>query len=389
MSQRKRVCILSLENVHQDGRVLRQIEYASREYDVTVVGWGRLDRPRDHVQMKAVEPKVFSTIQRQVQVALMAGGRLSPAFFERWYWRKPDHQEALRLVCESPCDLLHIDEAIALPIGIRAAEQLRCKVVYDAHEYSPGQEADKLWWRVLAQPFYTYLIRHYAGRADAMTTVGANIADRYRKEFGLAPSVIMNVPEYVELPFHPVDPEHVRIVHHTTAARNRMIEQMIDVVALTDPRFSLEFMLVERDAAYVQEVKQRAQERAPGRITFRAAVPPAQISPTINAFDVGLHLLPPVNYNWAQALPNKFFEFIMAGLALAIGPSPEMMRIVHERGVGIVADTFEPGDLAARLNALQPDQINEMKRRSLEAAKIFNAGAEMGKLMAIYAQVLQ
>jgi hypothetical protein len=389
MSPRPRICILSLEKVHQDGRVLRQIEYASRAYDVTVVGWGRLDTPRDNVQMKPVEPKVFSPVQRQFQAALMAAGRLSPAYWERWYWRKPDHREALRLVSGTPCDLLHIDEAIALPIGIRAAEQLRCKVLFDAHEYSPGQDTDKLWWRMLAQPFYTYLIRHYATQADAMTTVALGIAEHYRREFGLSPSVIMNTPEYIALPFHPVDPEHIRIVHHATAVRDRQLEQMIDVVALTGKRFSLEFMLLEKDTAYIEELRQRAQERAPGRITFRPSVAPAKIAPTINAYDIGLHLLPPINFNTAHALPNKFFEFIMAGLALAIGPSPEMMRIVREHGVGAVGASFEPEELAARLDALQPDEINEMKRRSLEAAKIYNAAAEMGKLMSLYAKVLQ
>jgi glycosyltransferase involved in cell wall biosynthesis len=117
-------------------------------------------------------------------------------------------------------------------------------------------------------------------------------------------------------------------------------------------------------------------------------VPPHQISETVNAYDIGLHLLPPVSFNSAQALPNKFFEFMMAGLALAIGPSPEMMRIVQEYELGVVASSFEPADLAQRLNALSPEEINAMKRHSLEAAKRFNAEVEMRKLLAIYQRVL-
>lgn len=37
---RPELCILSLSPIHQDGRVLCEIEYAARAYDVTVVGWG-------------------------------------------------------------------------------------------------------------------------------------------------------------------------------------------------------------------------------------------------------------------------------------------------------------------------------------------------------------
>jgi glycosyltransferase involved in cell wall biosynthesis len=387
-SHRKRLCILSLASVHQDGRVLRQIEYAATEYDVTVVGWGHLDKPRPTVRMKTVTPWAFSRPQRLIQAALVFAGRVSPASWEQWYWRKPDHREALRLVTEEPCDLIHVDEAIALPIAIKAAAALHCKVLFDAHEYSPGQDTDKLWWRILAQPFYTYLIRHYAPQADAMTTVAAGIAERYRREFGLDAAVIMNTPHLVELPFHPVQPDRIRIIHHATAVRDRHLEQMIETVKLTDARFALEFMLLEKDTAYIEELKQKARASAPDRISFRPSVPPHKIPETVNAYDIGLHLLPPVSFNSANALPNKFFEFIMAGLALAIGPSPEMMRIVQEYELGIVASSFEPADLAQRLNALSPEEIDAMKHRSLEAAKRFNADVEMGKLLAIYQRVL-
>jgi len=39
-----------------------------------------------------------------------------------------------------------------------------------------------------------------------------------------------------------------------------------------------------------------------------------------------------------HALSDKLFEFIQACLADAIGPSPEMARIIHEDSCGIVAD---------------------------------------------------
>jgi glycosyltransferase involved in cell wall biosynthesis len=318
----------------------------------------------------------------------MAGGRVTPAAWERWYWRKPDHREALRLVTEEPCDLIHVDEAIALPIAIKAASALRCKVLFDAHEYSPGQDTDKLWWRILAQPFYTYLIRRYAPQADAMTTVAKGIAERYRREFGLDAAVIMNTPYYAELVFRPVQPDRIRIIHHATAMRDRHLEKIIETVGLTDARFTLEFMLVEKDTEYIEELKQKAEAAAPGRVSFRPPVPPQKIPETVNTYDIGLHLLPPVSFNSANALPNKFFEFMMAGLAIAIGPSPEMARIVRERGLGVVADSFHPTDLAARLNALSPEEINAMKHRSLEAARDFNADIEMRKLLAIYARLL-
>jgi glycosyltransferase involved in cell wall biosynthesis len=387
-TDRHRLAILRLAPIQTDGKVLRQIEYAAGEYDVTVVGWGHLDRPRPHVAMAAVQRHMFSPAQRVVQAALMFGGRFSPDLWERWYWRKPDHREALALLVERSPELIHANEALTLPIGIEAARQTGARVLFDAHEYTPLLEEDKLWGRVLAVPFHHYLVRRYAPQADAMITVSQGIADRYRREFGLAPAVITNAPAYRELPYRPVDPARVRIIHHGMAMRDRRLEQIIEIAARLDARYALEFILVEKDRGYIEELRKRAARLTPGRVSFRDPVSPDEISAAINGYDIGLPWIPPVNFNYAHALPNKFFEAIMAGLAVATGPSPEMARIIEEYGLGVVAGSFEPAAMAALLNALAPEDANRMKQHSLLAARELNADVEMVKLLDIYRRLL-
>ncbi len=385
---RHRLGILRLAPIQTDGKVLRQIEYAAREYDVTVVGWGHVDRSRPHVEMCAVERHIFSPAQRALQAALMFGGRFQPAFWERWYWRKPDHRQALALLIDHPTELIHVNEALALPLGTTAASQTGAKVLFDAHEYTPLLEEDKFWGRLLAVPFHHYLIRQYAQQADAMITVCHGIAERYHQVFGLEPSVITNAPAYRELPFRSVDPGHIRIIHHGMAMRDRHLEQIIEISALLDARYAMEFILLDKDRGYIEELKARAARVAPGRVSFLDPVPPEEITAAINLHDIGLSWIPPVNFNYANALPNKFFESIMAGLAVATGPSPEMARIIREYNLGMVADSFEPAAMARLLNTLPPEEVNSMKRRSLLAARELNADVEMGKLLDIYRRLL-
>jgi glycosyltransferase involved in cell wall biosynthesis len=385
---RHRLGILRLAPIQTDGKVLRQIEYAAREYEVTVVGWGQMDNPRPHVGMRSVPRHVFPPGQRLFQALLMFGGRFSPNLWERWYWRKPDHRQALDLLVENSPELIHANEALSLPIGIETARRTGARVLFDAHEYTPDHRANNLLWRVLAQPLYTYLIRAYAPRADAMITVGSGIAEKYRERFGLTADVITNAPPYVALPFRATDPERIRLIHHGGAIRERNMEEMVEALALTDARFSLDFMLIDGTPGYLSKFRTWAERRVPGRIRFRDPVAPAQIAETINEYDIGLFLIPPVNLSYAMALPNKFFEFIMAGLAVAIGPSPAMADIVRQHGLGIVADTFAPADLAACLNHLGHEQIDVMKRHSLAAARVLNADIEMDKLLGIYRRLL-
>jgi hypothetical protein len=138
-----------------------------------------------------------------------------------------------------------------------------------------------------------------------------------------------------------------------------------------DDRFTLDLMLMEAQTPYMRKL--RAAAAADPRIRFRPAVPMQQIAATINEYDIGVFLLPPVNFNYRMALPNKFFEFVQARLAVAIGPSPEMARLVQHYGFGIVTDSFDPVDLARRLNALQPADIERMKQAADVASRELNA----------------
>jgi hypothetical protein len=74
-----------------------------------------------------------------------------------------------------------------------------------------------------------------------------------------------------------------------------------------------------------------------------------------------------------MALPNKFFEFVQARLAVAIGPSPEMARLVRQYGFGVVSDSFDARELATRIAALTPKDIERLKHRSDSASAELNA----------------
>lgn len=397
-----RVCIVSLSDLARDGRVLRQIDAAAAAgYDVTVVGWGepgRVPLPAG-VRFTAVARHRFGPAGRAAQALRLALGRVSPRAFEAWTWRKPDHRAAFDAIVAARPDLIHANEAISLPIALAAADALaaapggaarrRVPVLFDAHEYSPDRLPRRTLTRWLAQPYYTWLVRTQAPRAAAMTTVADGIADRYRDAFALAPVVVRNCPAYVDLAPRPTDPDHLVLVHHGVALRARRLEDMIDVVAACDCRFALTFMLVESDRGYVDDLARHAARAAPGRVTFRPPVAPADIARALNAAaDIGLFLLPPVDFSYRHALPNKLFEFIMAGLAVAIGPSPEMARVVRDHGCGLVAADFAPSTLAARLGELTAADVDGYKRRSAAAARSLNAEGEMARLIGLYGALL-
>jgi hypothetical protein len=161
---------------------------------------------------------------------------------------------------------------------------------------------------------------------------------------------------------------------------------MIQMFRHLEERFHLDFMLMPTNPRYLRMLRRKAAFC--DRIRFIDPVPMPDIPLATNMHDIGLYLLPPANFNHANALPNKFFEFVQARLALAIGPSPEMADLARQHGFGIVADSFDPADLAGKLNALSAEDIFRLKTAAHHAAGTLSAEANKDILRTEVARVL-
>jgi glycosyltransferase involved in cell wall biosynthesis len=105
------------------------------------------------------------------------------------------------------------------------------------------------------------------------------------------------------------------------------------------------------------------------QIRFEPAVPPEEVVARANEADVGLFHLPDHSRQARHALPNKLFEYIMAGLAVCVSDLPEMSPIVRRHGTGLLIDGSSPAAIAGTVNRFTPASIDRFKRRSLVAAR--------------------
>jgi len=391
MPSRPSIAILAFSPLQRDARVLRQAQYLTAHYNTTVIAYGKRP-PGLHPQTKMYEitsPTGIGLLRKLRTFILLPLGRVLPAFsYERWYWQREDRRQALQAVLEIHPHLIHANDWDTLPLAIKVAQKTGARILLDLHEYSPRQFENRMYRRVIFNPMIDYFLKRYGSMADVVITVNQVIAERYAQEYQFHPSVVMNAPSLDITPsFNITDAQRIRLIHHGAASRDRKLEMMIHALAQTDSRYSLTFMLVGEDQAYINALKSLSEEITPGRVTFLPPVPPTQIVSHIKHFDLGFFLLPPTSFSYYAALPNKFFDFVMAGLGVVIGPSLEMARLVDQYKFGAVASSFEPGDAARLLNSLTAKDIDEMKRNALEARKVLNAEVEMSKLIDLYASL--
>jgi len=411
---KKSICILAFSTIARDARVLRQIKYLSRSYEVTVIGYGTPHetfanspnikwlqinnetssqipnlitalRNHDYGNIR-FWMRVFRTLKHFRNKALSLIGIIYLRAYEEWFWQQKQYRDALQLAVATRCHAYHANDWDMLPVAAKAAEKNHSSLVLDLHEYAPLEYENRpQWW--IQKRFITYILQKYSPQVNATTTVASLIAERYRREFGLDPIVIMNAPE--QLPNLSENPSNklVKLVHHGVASSIRNPEFMIETIALCDTRYSLHFMFIKNE--YVEVLKQSAERLAPGRVFFHDPVTPEDITREISQYDVGFFLIPPSNYNYLVCLPNKFFDFITAGLAVAIGPSPAMVELVNKYGFGVVSSSFKPEDMAKLLNQTSSEQWSKMRQSAINAAVHINAGTEMGKLLEIYDRILR
>ena len=361
--------------------------YLAHKYDVTLIGFGKPPEDWTQIVWKPVDRHV-SHIRFAAELFLLILARMIPSVYNLWLNIRPRYRQALAYALESGADVFHASDWATLAVACEAKRKTGTPVVFDNDEYWPLFEQSNRLWLLFFSPLIKYVLHKYAAEVDASITVSRPIADRYKQEYGLESILIYNVPEYEAVPEHPTDPQHIRLIHHGSALRNRHLETMIEAVPLLDSRFTLDLMLAYSEPGYLDELKALAARTAPDRIFFRDPVTMNEVVQSISDCDIGLCYMAPTTYTWLMTLPNKLFEFIVAELAVFSGPSPAMAEIVRDFKVGWVASGFEAGDLADVLNTLTLEQIQAARASAREAAKVLNAETEINKMLALYQHLL-
>lgn len=364
----KKLLIISFSDVQSDPRVQRQIRLLRQYYRVTAIGFGSC--PADGIVWHSIRLPLRSLVSRLKNISLLITRQ-----FERAYWNKEANRIALQLLDGKKFDVVIANDIYALPLALRVANDT--PVLLDAHEYAPLEHEDNVVWRLYMQPYVSYLCKAYLHRAAAMTTVCEGLARQYERAFRFKPKIITNAPTYQTLVPSEIDNKHIRLIHHGGAIPGRHLELMIEMMNYLDERFTMDFMLMPSNPGYLLKLKKLASVNK--RIRFLEPVSMLNISKTINKYDVGVYILKPNNFNNANALPNKIFEFVQARLGVAIGPSPEMTRVVEQYKLGVVAEDFNPMTLARKLNTLTREQIVHFKANAHAAASelCFEKNAEI------------
>jgi glycosyltransferase involved in cell wall biosynthesis len=380
----KHFVIFSLTESNTDPRVRKQLIALNGLVNVTVYGYGGpLPSGENFVPLDRGANEKYPLARKMFDGFLLLTGQ-----FEKYFWRRPQVQSVSRIKFPQNVDAYIVHDFEALAVLLQIAPNT-AEVFLDAREFTPDEIPSGVWYRALLQRYRkVWLVGQHIKRVKGIMTVSPVIAEAYKKWFGVdIPTVVLNVPDFQELHPSKVQANSIRLVHHGLASRPRRLELLIRLLELLDPRFELHFVLVptDEDSDYIDEFKAAAMaSKRATSIHFHDPVPFTQIARFIQKFDIGVFFHLPDTINAENALPNKFFEFIQARLAVAIGPSPEMRNIVESLNLGVVSSEFKIQELANLLNNLTSQQVADFKVNSDAAADTYNTSREVLKMVSLF-----
>jgi glycosyltransferase involved in cell wall biosynthesis len=236
-------------------------------------------------------------------------------------------------------DFVHCNDLNSLPIGLFIKIIGNgVKVVYDCHEYETETNGLKGFGKIIKKFIESLLIPF----ADRVVTVSDSIADEYVRLYNIPkPNLVLNCPTYQAV-------EKRNIFRETFGIRNDQ-EIFLYQGSLSKGR-GVEILLEAFDKVTCDKkvlvcmgygpLEHLIQEKSinSSSIYYHPAVPPQILLNYTASADYGISFIEDSCLSYRYCLPNKIFEYIMAGLPVVVSNLYEMKRLVEIHGVGIVAE---------------------------------------------------
>jgi asparagine synthase (glutamine-hydrolysing) len=306
--------------------------------------------------------------------------RLNGAAIRKFFERRADARP----------DLVISHDYFTCDIGYQIASRCGARFAVDCHEYARGQYMHDPRWVRWNRHYVVAMQDYYLSRADAVTTVCEGIAKLLDAEQALRRPVrvVRSMPFFRPQPFRPTG-ETITVLYHGEIYRTRGLHHAVGSLHLWRP----EFRLVLRgysDPDYVAELERIARERGVlERLTIEPPVTFDQIVPAANRADIGFFVHEDTSPQRRFVLPNKFFEYVMAGLALCVSDLPEMARLVRQYDLGVLVPECEERAIADAINGLDRERIDAMKRKSIAAAAELNWETEQHQMLSLYEELFR
>jgi len=287
-------------------------------------------------------------------------------------------------------DVIHAHDLDTLELGCKLKAELGIQLVYDSHEIATDRNHHNQSQKIRAEKKETNLIN----KADVIIMVSNGCAQFTAEKYGIAlPIVIMNTPDFdpAKLQIRDLRQEfnipstNFVLVHQGSLQMNRGIEQTIEATKDV-PNVTYVIIGYGQHRPFLENYVE--QSGLSEKVKFFGPVPADQLIEWAASADIGICTIVGKTKSYLFSMPNKLFEYTMAGLPVIASNYPDLGAFVTENRMGITCDPESPASIADAIRKLttNPRLREELAGGAKVARDSFNWQHEQKKLLAIYAE---
>lgn len=363
--QVKRIYFTVTNDLRYDQRMQRICgTLAGHGYAVTLVG-----------RRLPSSPPLQSAAYRQVRLR---------CWFKRsqWFYAEYNIRLFFFLLFRKMDAICAIDLDTILPC-LRVARWKGIPRIYDAHELFT--ELKEVITRPRVQRVWTRIEKKSVPLFPLGYTVSEGIAEEFRKRYGVQYPAIRNMP--VLRPLDTPQAEERFILYQGAVNEARGLENLVPAMREVPCK-----LVICGDGNFMEKLKQLiASEGLEHKIELKGMLPPETLWKISQQAFIAVAVPEKEGLNQYLALPNKFFDYLHAGLPQVTVDYPEYRKLNEQFEVAVLLAESSPAQIAAALNNLLQDTVlyQRLRNNCLKAREVLNWQAEEKKLLQFYQSVFK
>ncbi len=242
--------------------------------------------------------------------------------------------------------------------------------IYDAHEYFT--ELKEVRTRPLIRKFWGTVERFAVPKFKLGYTVTEGLAEAFQKVYGKQYKVIRNLP--VLLPLEALIERESFILYHGAVNEGRGFEFLIP--AMKKIHYPL---VICGDGNFMEQLKTLiVANKVEEKVHLKGMLLPEQLRAMAQKASLGIGLAEKEGLNQFHALPNKFLEYMHAGLPQVAMNFPEYQKINNQYKIAVLIDELSVDIVVRIINQIMNDdhQLKLLEENARKAREIYNWQAE-------------
>lgn len=299
------------------------------------------------------------------------------------------YYEVLRYIKGRDLQFINVHSLSVFALGYILKLTHGAKLIYDTHELETETSGSKGLRKKLSKLVEWLLI----GKADHIFVVSDNIADWYRDTYKIArPTVVFNAPpqQFVEKSSYFRDKYGLRddqiiILYQGALAEVRGVDLLLEVFRRRiDDKVVIVFM-----GYGTLEKKIQDASKSYNTIFFHEAVSPALLLHYTASADSGIHVIKNTCLNHNYCMPNKLFQYAMAGLPVIVSNMKEMRDFVLANKIGVVVEEDTVDSVDKAIEKLLVMDLAALKENAIMAAFENSWEHQEQKMRVVYQKLLE